>query len=264
MADVHKLMEGEKMNTLLITGGNDGIGYFMVKQWIENGNYAAVLDLNCDNIDRLKMTYPKTLLSFKCDVCDRESVKTAVDQVHAQFGSIYYAVHNACLCLFKSFGEHSREEFNKVMDVNFNGAVNLAWAVLPVMNAQRQGKVCFTSSGVGVTGFMNISSYACSKGAIESLAKCLNIEYADSGITFHILHPPLTDTKSSSPLPIPREFKASPEKVGKGFVKNINSNKFVITPSFTDALSVKLSYLFSLPMGRILVKMTKKANNDLK
>jgi NAD(P)-dependent dehydrogenase (short-subunit alcohol dehydrogenase family) len=73
------------------------------------------------------------------------------------------------------------------MDVNFYGAINLTESVIPVMKAQKQGKIYFTSSGVGVTGYMNISSYASSKGALESLAKCLNIEYAETAITFHIL-----------------------------------------------------------------------------
>ncbi|MFT8316306.1 MAG: SDR family NAD(P)-dependent oxidoreductase [Clostridium sp.] len=249
------------MNTLLITGGNEGIGYFMARQWLENGNCVSVLDLNCENIDKLKETYSKTLLSFKCDVCDTESVKMAVNQTNAQFGSINYAVHNACLCLFKSFEEHNIEDFDRVMDVNFHGAINLAKAVLPVMKMQRQGKICFTSSGVGVTGYINISSYACSKGAIESLAKCLNNEYVDSGVTFHIMHPPLTNTKSSSPLPVPKEFKASPEKVGKGFIKHIDSKKFIITSSFSDAVSTKLSYLFPLLIGKMMVKMTKRAMN---
>ena len=44
------------MNVLLLTGGNEGIGYFMCKQWLENGNCVSVLDLNCDNIDKLKET----------------------------------------------------------------------------------------------------------------------------------------------------------------------------------------------------------------
>lgn len=248
------------MYVLLITGGNEGIGYFMAKQWLENGNYVSVLDLSCDNIDKLKEAYPNTLLTYKCDVRDLEAVKTAVDNTSAQFGSINYAVHNACLCLFKGFEEHAIEDFDRVMDVNFHGAINLTKAVLPVMKRQGQGRIFFASSGVGVTGYINISPYACSKGAIESLAKCLNNEYADSGITFHILHPPLTDTKSSSPLPIPKEFKASPEKVGKGFIKRINSKKFIITPSFADAVSIKLSYRFPVFMGRLLVKMTRRAN----
>ncbi len=129
------------MNTLLITGGNEGIGYFMAKQWLENGNCVSVIDLNWNNIDKLKEIYPKTLLSFKCDVCDIESVKKAVNQTNAQFGSINYAVHNACLCLFKSFEEHSIEDFDRVMAVNFHGAINLTKAVLPTMQNERQGKI---------------------------------------------------------------------------------------------------------------------------
>ncbi|HBR25330.1 MAG TPA: short-chain dehydrogenase, partial [Firmicutes bacterium] len=82
------------------------------------------------------------------------------------------------------------------------------------------------SSGVGVMGFINISPYASSKGAIESLAKCLNIEYQNDGISFHIFHPPLTRTKSAEPLPIPKEFMVPPEKVGVGLAKHINKKSF--------------------------------------
>ena len=68
-----------------------------------------------------------------------------------------------------------------------------------------------------MTGFGGLSAYASTKGALEALAKCLNIEEADAGVTFHILHPPLTRTASSSPLPVPPEFMADPEKVGRGW-----------------------------------------------
>lgn len=249
------------MKTLFITGGNNGIGYFMVKEWLEKGNAAAVIDLNCNHIEKLKEIFPKSLLSFNCDVTDLESVKIAANQTTMKFGRIDYAVHNACLCLFKKFEGHSKDDFNRVIEVNFQGAINMTKAVLPMMKSQRSGKVCFTSSGVGVTGFTNLSSYACSKGAIESLAKCLNNEYAGSRITFHLMHPPLTNTNSSAPLPIPKEFMASPEKVGKGLIRRIDRKTFIITPSFRDSFFIKISYLFPLSMGHFLVKMTKRAAN---
>ncbi|PRR79903.1 2-(R)-hydroxypropyl-CoM dehydrogenase [Clostridium liquoris] len=125
------------MNALPIAGENEGIGYFIAKQWLENGNYVSVLDLNYDNIDELKKAYSKTLLTFKCDACDLETVKMAVNNTSAQFGSINYAVHNACLCLFKGFEEHTIEDFDRVIDVNFHGAINLTKAVLPIMKTQR-------------------------------------------------------------------------------------------------------------------------------
>ncbi|MCJ8009101.1 SDR family NAD(P)-dependent oxidoreductase [Lederbergia wuyishanensis] len=246
------------MKTLFITGGNNGIGYYMILEWLRMGNCVSVIDLNCDNIEKLREAYPSTLLCFKGDVTDLESVKTAVNGTRRQFGNIDYAIHNACLCLFKNFEEHSREDFDRVMDTNFHGAINMTNMVLPIMKKQKRGKIIFTSSGVSVTGFIDLSSYASSKGAIESLAKCLNLEYADSGVTFHLMHPPLTDTDSSSPLPIPKEFKALPEKVGKGFIRNIDSKKMIITPSFKDTVSIKINYLFPITLGRLLVKLTKR------
>lgn len=82
------------------------------------------------------------------------------------------------------------------------------------MLQNKKGRICYTSSGVGVTGFTNISGYSASKGAIEAFAKCMRLENLGNAITFHILHPPLTNTES--PLPVPKEFMADSQKVGKG------------------------------------------------
>ena len=247
---------------LIISGGNNGIGFYMAKQWLEDGNYCCVLDLSCNNINDLRDRYPDSLIGIQCDVSSYAAVNDAIAVAYAKFGRFDFAVHNACLCLFKSFNDHSDLDFNNVMAVNFAGARNIARAILPFMLQQKSGKICFTSSGVGVTGFMDISSYAASKGAIEAFAKCMNIEYADTGVTFHILHPPLTDTKSSSPLPVPIEFKASADKVGRGLAKRMETKKFIITPSIMDGFSVKMSYLFPLFMGRLLARMTKKTKNS--
>ena len=57
--------------------------------------------------------------------------------------------------------------------MNYYGALRLVKSVLPYMQAQKYGKIIFTSSGVGVTGFIGISPYASTKGALEALAKSL-------------------------------------------------------------------------------------------
>ncbi len=250
------------MKNVIITGANEGIGYHMLRQLLEDGNNAAVLDIHIDQLEPLGAQHPGRLLVAQGDVRDADFVRDTALRARDAFGALDYAIHNACLCPFAGFEALRDEEIHDTFAVNYFGAVNLCRAVLPIMKAQKQGNICFTSSGVGVTGYINISPYACSKGAIESLAKCLRNEYADLGITFHIMHPPLTNTKSSSPLPVPKEFKALPEKVGKGFIRHIDSRKFIITPSFADAVSVKLSYLFPLFMGKMLVKMTRKAASN--
>ena len=150
----------------------------------------------------------------------------------------------------------AEETYRDVMDVNYFGALHLSRAVLPYMKSQKKGKVVFTSSGVGVTGFADISPYASSKGAIEALAKCLAIEHRDYGITFHIFHPPLTRTKSAEPLPVPKEFKADPEKVGTGLAKHIEKRSFIICHSFGQKMQTAVCYLFSVGMGKLMSKMT--------
>lgn len=125
------------------------------------------------------------------------------------------------------------------------------------MKNQNYGKVIFTSSGVGVMGFVNISPYASSKGAIEALAKCLNIEYAGHNISFHIFHPPLTNTRSASPLPVPKELMEDPEKVGIGLAKHIRKTAFIICHSLPQKVQTMGCYWFPIKMGKLMSRMTK-------
>ena len=137
--------------------------------------------------------------------------------------------------------------------------MRLAKTVLPYMRKAKKGRIIFTSSGVGVTGFANISPYAASKGAIESLAKCLEIENMEYGISFHLFHPPLTNTKSAEKLPVPKEFKADAKKVGYGLANRIWSDKFIICHSVSQALQMKFSYRHPLYIGKMMTKMTQRA-----
>ena len=241
---------------ILIVGANRGIGYYMVKHLLERGNFISVLDIETDNLKELRENYPHKLISIIADAAKDEDINSGVFETIKQFGKIDIAVHNACLCAFESESNCNYELYSKVMNINFFGALRLSKAVLPGMRKQGFGRIIFTCSGVGVTGFGNISPYASSKGAMESLAKCLEIENQKYGISFHLFHPPLTDTASSSELPVPKEFKASPQKVGEGLAKHIDSKKFVICHSFSQAIQMKLCYRHPLFMGKMMWKMT--------
>jgi gluconate 5-dehydrogenase len=244
------------MGRFVITGANQGIGFFMAGQLLKDGHHVAVLDIQTEGLTELKTQYSERLLPAVCDVSKSDEVLAAVNTAAQAMGGIDYACHNACVCTFCSMEETPDETYRRVFDVNYFGALNLARAVIPHMKAVHHGKVFFTSSGVGVMGFINISPYASSKGAVESLAKCLNIEYKDAGITFHIFHPPLTRTASSAPLPVPADFMADPQKVGAGLAKRFRKNRFIICHSFSQCMMTRIAYLFPLSMGRLMSKMT--------
>ena len=248
-------------NRIIITGANEGIGYHIVKQLLLKQNCVGVVDIQTNNLKELEKEYPEQLLVIEGDVKDENAMNDAVNKYIIKFNGIDIAIHNACKCTFDNMENTSEETFREVFDVNYYGALRLTKAVIPHMKKNNHGKIIFTSSGVGIMGFINISPYASSKGAIESLAKCLNIEYLEFGITFHIYHPPLTRTKSSSPLPVPKEFMTDPIKVGKGLAKNINKKSFIICHSFGQKIQTVLCYLFPIRMGKLLSKMTKNYKN---
>lgn len=241
------------MKNIIISGANQGIGYYMVEELLGYGYNVTVLDVQIDNLKSLQ----GNILPLICDISDAERVRTSVEKSVKQFGSVDCAIHNACMCTFDSLELTNDETFHQVFDVNYYGALNLTRAVLPYMKDKRNGKIIFTSSGVGIMGFVNISPYASSKGAIETLAKCLNIEYGDFGISFHIFHPPLTNTQSAGPLPVPKEIMADPKKVGAGLAKRINKKSFIICHSFGQKIQTMGCYLFPVKMGKLMSKMTK-------
>ena len=174
------------MANIIITGANQGIGYYFTEQALKDGNKVAVLDVETDKLEALAQAFPKQLLYYNIDVCDEIQINTAVKKIIATFHFIDIAIHNACLCTFDNECSIDLDIYKQVFNVNYYGGLRLAKSVIPYMQAQKRGKIIFTSSGVGVTGFIGISPYASTKGALESLAKCLNIEYASDGISFHI------------------------------------------------------------------------------
>lgn len=255
------------MSNIIITGANQGIGYYFVEKALKDGHKAAVLDIDTGQLEKLAELFPCQLLCYQADVRDERQVQSAVAAVIEHFQTIDIAIHNGCLCTFGQEARTELEVYERVFDVNYYGALRLVKSVLPYMQAQKHGEFIVTSSGVGVTGFIGISPYASTKGALEALAKCLNLEYAADGIHFHIFHPPLTRTKSSEQLPVPKEFKADPRKVGYGLAKHVGSKRFIICHSFSQKIQMMICYLFPIKMGRLMSKMTlrsiKQSKSDI-
>lgn len=243
------------MLNIVITGANQGIGYYFTEQALKNGNKVAVLDLETDHLESLEQSYPNRLFYYKTDVCQEMQIRTAIADIIEKFQKVDIVIHNACLCTFGKEADTDLSTYEQVFDVNYYGALRLVKSIVPYMQTQKGGKVIFTSSGVGVTGFIGISPYASTKGALEALAKCLNLEYASDGISFHIIHPPLTRTKSAEPLPVPKEFMADPKKVGHGIANHISSRHFILCHNFSQKVQTLICYLFPIKMGRLMSKM---------
>jgi NAD(P)-dependent dehydrogenase (short-subunit alcohol dehydrogenase family) len=243
---------------VLITGANSGIGYYLTLSLLKKNYRVAVLDITVEEISRWEKTFGEALLVYKCDVSDQEQVDDTIQNVYRSFGRIDIVVNNACRAAFNSFENSSMEEIRSVFHVNVFGMLHVIKAVLPEMIKRKEGIIHNVGSGVGITGFKNLLGYSASKGAVETLTKCLALEYRDSNIVFNIIHPPLTATPSAQPLGLPPEMMEDPEKVGMALSKKIESRRKIITSDWKSSLGIHLMKLFPYFMGNMFSELTYK------
>lgn len=242
---------------ILITGADNGIGLAMTQTLLKDGYRVAALDLSMENLESLRAAYPDQLSAQVCDVSEAEQVRAAVEAVIQKWDRIDIVVNNAALAIFKRFDERTLDETRREFDVNYFGYVNVIAAVLPHMKA-RGGVIHNMSSGVGITGFSRLPGYTSTKGAVESLTRTLAIEFALYGIHVNVMHPPLTNTKSASPLGVPTQALADPAIVGRNLAKKIESTKPVIASDLQTAVYLYLAYRYPLFFGRLFSRLSER------
>lgn len=242
---------------ILITGANNGIGLVMTKTLLADRYRVAALDLSTENLASLGAEYPNQLTVQVCDVSNEDQVRAAVEAVIQKWGQINILVNNAALAIFKRFEERTLDETRREFEVNYFGYVNVIAAVLPHMKT-RGGIIHNMSSGVGITGFARLPGYTSTKGAIESLTRTLAIELAPYGIHVNVMHPPLTNTKSASPLGLPPQALADPALVGRNLAKKIESTKPIIASDLQTAIYLFFAYRYPLFFGRLFSKLSER------
>ena len=248
------------MRQIIITGANNGIGLAITRSLLEMGDRVAVLDLATDNLTSLSPT--SGLLPFICDVTDPQRVQEVVDEIIRQWGGVDILINNACLALFTSFEERTLNDIRREFEVNYFGYLHTIRAVLPVMKKQGYGVVHNFSSGIGFTGMPGMTGYTSTKGAIESLTRTLALEYALQGITFNVMHPPLTRTKSSAGFGVPPEMMANPEDVGRGLARLVGKTRPVLAAGRVHSIQLWASYHFRIAMGRLMAMLAAKARQN--
>src|SRR5580704_11393950 len=179
-------MTAATSRSVLITGGNHGIGLGIARQLSEAGHRVAV-------------TYhssgaPEGLFGVKCDVADPASVREAVERVAGEHGAVEVLIASAGITRDGLMMRMPDHDWDDVIDTNLRGSWAAARAVIPAMAKARYGRLLFVSSVVGMFGSAGQANYAASKAGLIGLARSLAREYAPRGITANVLAPGLVDT----------------------------------------------------------------------
>ncbi|MEE1756669.1 3-oxoacyl-ACP reductase FabG [Streptomyces sp. SP18CS02] len=172
--------------TVLISGGNRGIGLAVARAFAEAGDKVAVTYRSGEP--------PADLFGVHCDVTDEESVKRAVAEVEAQYGHVQVLVANAGITRDGLLPMMKEADFHDVLDTNVMGAFRLAKHATGGMLRKRWGRLVFMSSVMGTLGSPGQTNYAASKSGLVGLARSLAWELGGRNITANVVTPGLIET----------------------------------------------------------------------
>ena len=161
-----------KGKTAVVTGGTRGIGYAIVKTFLDNGAKVALFGSRQGTAEKavasLKEENPDyPVIGLWPDLTDAQAVAQAFDQVKAAFGSLDILVNNAGVSSRTSIYEYQPGEFEDIMDLNVNAVFVCAQAAARIMREQGGGSIINTSSMVSLYGQPSGSGYPTSKFAVN-------------------------------------------------------------------------------------------------
>ncbi|PRW63743.1 3-oxoacyl-ACP reductase FabG [Actinopolyspora mortivallis] len=183
--------------SVLVTGGNRGIGLAIAKAFLAAGDRVAVTHRGSGA--------PEGMLGVRCDVTDQEQVASAFDEVEAAHGRVEVLVANAGITddgLLLRMGE---EQFRRVVDANLGGAYRVAKRAASSMLRNRRGRMVFISSAVALSGGPGQANYAASKAGLIGFARSLARELGSRAITANVVTPGFVTTDMTEELPEDRK-----------------------------------------------------------
>jgi 3-oxoacyl-[acyl-carrier protein] reductase len=178
--------------SVLVTGGNRGIGRAIAEAFLAQGDKVAVTTRNGGA--------PEGALDVRCDITDPAQVEAAYDAVEAAHGPVEVLVANAGITRDTLLLRMSEDDWSAVLDTNLTGSYRLAKRAAKGMLRLRRGRLIFVSSVVGLLGSAGQVNYAASKAGLVGLARSLARELGSRGITANVVAPGFVETDMTDVL----------------------------------------------------------------
>ena len=179
--------------SVLVTGGNRGIGLATARAFADAGDSVAVTTRGGDVPD-------DRLLAVAADVTDTDSVAAAVSAAEDAHGPIEVLVANAGITRDTLLLRMSDDDWSAVLDTNLSGAFRVAKRAARSMLRQRRGRIVLVSSVVALTGSAGQVNYAASKAGLVGMARSLARELGSRSITANVVAPGFVETDMTADL----------------------------------------------------------------
>jgi 3-oxoacyl-[acyl-carrier protein] reductase len=178
--------------SVLVTGGNRGIGLAIARAFAAQGDRVAVTHRGSGA--------PDGLFAVHCDVTDQAAVDAAFAEVEDAHGPVQVLVSNAGVNDDTLLLRMSEEQFTRVLDANLTGAYRVAKRAAKSMLRARSGRLVFISSVVGLSGSAGQVNYAASKSGLVGLARSIARELGSRTITANVVAPGFVETDMTRAL----------------------------------------------------------------
>lgn len=195
--------------SVLITGGNRGIGRAIAEEFIAAGDHVAVTTRSGEA--------PEGALGVAADVTDTASVEAAFTTVEEAHGPVEVLVANAGINRDTLLMRMSEEDFSAVLDTNLTGAFRVLKRASKGMLRMKRGRVVLIGSVVGLYGSPGQINYAASKSGLVGMARSLTRELGSRGITANVVSPGFVRSDMTDELD---------EATQKSYLANIPAGRF--------------------------------------
>ena len=181
-------MGSKKERTVIVTGAAQGIGYAIAQSFINNGDFVAILDLNLEAAECAAKTLGNAK-GYKVDVANEEMVKSTIEQIIADRGTIDVLVNNAGLQHIAKVEEFPLDKWNLLLSVILTGTFLMTKHVIPTMKTQHKGRIINISSAHGRLPDAYKSAYVAAKFGVVGFTQTVALETAQDGITVNAIMP---------------------------------------------------------------------------
>ncbi|MEE1019142.1 MAG: 3-oxoacyl-ACP reductase family protein [Acutalibacteraceae bacterium] len=193
-----------KGKTAVVTGGSRGIGFAIVKTYLDNGANVALAGSRKESVDKAlsQLTeYGDRVMGIYPDLCNPDEVARDFQAVKEKFGSIDILANNAGISSSTPLYSFTLDEFTKIFNVNVIGLFVCTQAAAKIMKEQGGGVIINTSSMVSKYGQPAGCAYPSSKFAVDGLTISLSRELAPDNIRVNAVAPGVTKTDMVAALP---------------------------------------------------------------
>ena len=222
-----------KGKVAVVTGGTRGIGYAVVKKYLENGAKVVLFGSREETVNKARSSLKAKNADWEVegdypDLSDAGAVKAAIQKVKDKFGRLDILVNNAGMSDSTKIEKYEEGQFDKVMRLNVNALFNAIQPAVEIMREQGGGCILNTSSMVSISGQPGGVAYPTSKFAVNGMTLSLARELGPSNIRVNAVAPGITKTDMVAALPdqmiqpmiaaIPLRRIGEPEDIANAFL----------------------------------------------